>query len=253
MEHLLYLQRSHDGAPAITRRDHQLERKYFEVPPYPLVDGSPPVTQFEEKAIVDWLMAGMYRQIVLAALGVPPDSCHATAVVQPFYVPGQGDIDLIVCPKSAPHLAIALECKRIKVESVNEGEDKINKLDAVVKGVYQVNVLYNGQFAFFLTYLCIISEVVAASQDPWNFPNRGVRPHTTPRQGDTKRTTFRQIVEFPGREKLHEDIGIIHLEIAQPSGLGIDKQANVRACAYRRPKRREQVDRVTNRVKEIMP
>jgi hypothetical protein len=253
-EHLLYLQRSHDAAPVVMPPESGYQkRRYFEVPPWPLVDGSPSVTDFEEKAIVDWLMAGTYRQILLSALGFPPDSCHATAVVQPFYAAaGEGDIDVIVCPSGAPQFAIALECKRVKVESVNEGEDNINKLGAVVKGVYQANELYNGPFAFFQTYLCIICEVAAHAQGPWNFPNRGVRPHTTPIQGDKKRTTFRQIVEFPGRERLHQDIGVIHLEVAQPTGLGINKQANVRACAYRRAVRREQVDRVTNRVKGIM-
>ena len=60
-----------------TRRDRQLERRYFEVPLYPLVDGSPRVTQFEEKAIVEWLMAGMSRRIVLAALGLHPPLTRA--------------------------------------------------------------------------------------------------------------------------------------------------------------------------------
>jgi hypothetical protein len=64
-EHLLYLQSSHDSVPVVTRRDRELERRYFEVAPYPLVDGSPRVTEFEEKAIVDWLMAALPSVLIV--------------------------------------------------------------------------------------------------------------------------------------------------------------------------------------------
>ena len=146
---------------------------------------------------------------------------------------------------------MALECKRVKVESVNAGQDRINKLQGVAAGVHQANALYNGRFAFFQTWLCILTEV-EASQDERNFPNRGVRPHTTPQMGDTGRTTFGQIVEFPGREKLHREIGILFVEIVQPQRLSIDQQATVRVCAYRTAACRDQLDRVTKCVIELM-
>jgi hypothetical protein len=114
------------------------------------------------------------------------------------------------------------------------------------------NRFYNGPFAFFQTYLAIITEVAASAQHEINIPNRGVRSHTTPQRGDTKNTTFRQIVEFPGRAELHDDIGILFIEIVQPSRLSIDTQATARVCLYPRAERHEQLDRVTNRVMEIM-
>jgi hypothetical protein len=59
-------------------------------------------------------------------------------------------------------------------------------------------------------------------------------------------------VEFPGRAELHQDVGIVFIEIVQPSRLSIDKQATVRVCVYRRAELREQRDAVTNRIAEIV-
>jgi hypothetical protein len=58
--------------------------------------------------------------------------------------------------------------------------------------------------------------------------------------------------QFPGRAELHDDVGILFIEIVQPSRLSIDRQATVRVCVYRRAERRDQHDAVTNRIREIM-
>jgi hypothetical protein len=211
------------------------------------------VTEIDEKRIVSWLMgASSSRQIILEELGMPLDAFYWPEIVQPFYAPGEGDLDLIICSGLSPNKALVLECKRIKVETVNAGQDKINKLQDIGGGVRQANKLYRGPFAFFQTYLAIITEVAAFAQDEINIPNRGVRSHTTPQRGNAGTTTFRQIVEFPGRDKLDKGIGIIFSEIVQPSFLSIDHRATVRVCVYRKAEQRDQLGSVTNRIKEIM-
>lgn len=251
-EYLIYRQVSFDTAHVSL--DQPGSATFFEAVPYSSVDdGSARVTAFDEKPIIRWLMlCPSSRQIILEELGLPPDAFHRPEVVQPFYAPGEGDIDLILCPRLSPHQAVAFECKRVKVESVNIGKDKVNKLRDVADGVRQANKLYNGSAAFFQTYLAIITEVDASGQGEINIPNRGIRSDTTPQRGDTRTTTFKQIVEFPGRAELHDDVGIIFIEIAQPSHLSIDKQASVRVCVYRRAERRDQLTGVTNRVIKIM-
>ena len=177
--------------------------------------------------------------------------------MSPFYEPGKGDIDLILCPPLLPSEALVLECKCIKVESVNADQDKMNKLQRVGGGVCQAKRLYD-LHAFFETYLAIITLVDASSQDQdvSNILFRGVRSDTTPQDGDTKTTTFKQIVEFPGRSELYsghyDHIGIIHIEVVQPSRLSIDKQATVAVCVFRRAKPREQHNNVTHHIREIM-
>jgi hypothetical protein len=179
------------------------------------------VSDYAEKQIVRWLL---------------------------FYAQGTGDLDLVACPRLSPHRATAFECKRVKVETVNAGHDTINKLQDIAGGVGQANKFFNGPHGFFQTYLAIITEVAAAGQDERNIPNRGVRSHSTPLNGDTDRTTFRQIIEFPGRDKLHRDIGILFIELVQPSRLSINTLATLRVCVYRRAEPREQLDSATNRM-----
>jgi hypothetical protein len=211
------------------------------------------VTECEEKRIVQWLMkCSSVRQIIFEELGMPLDAFYRPEIVQPFYAPGEGDLDLVICSGLSPNRALALECKRIKVETVTAGKDKINKLQDIGGGVHQANKLYRGPFAFFQTYLAIITEVTAFAQDEINIPNRGVRSHTTPKWGNTGTTTFRQIVEFPSRDKLDKGIGIIFIEVVQPSLLSIDHRATVRICVYRKAEQRDQLGGVTNRIKEIM-
>jgi len=251
-EVLIYRQISFDTA-RVTSSQSPFCPTLFEATRYPYIDGSTRVTEFEEKAIVRWLMlCPASRHIVFDELGLPPAAFYGMEIVRPFYASGEGDIDLILCPRGSPNRAVALECKRVKVEIVNAGQDKINKLQGVAEGVRQANKLYKGRLAFFQTYLAIITEVAAPAQEGEDIPMRGLRPHSTPQRGDTKSTTFRQIVEFPGRDDLDDEVGIVFIEVVQPSRLTIDSQATVRVCVYRRAEKRDQMDTVTNRTIELL-
>jgi hypothetical protein len=253
-EKLTYWQRTFDTVHIAAGQP--VEARFFETHPY--LDGSTRVTEFHEKQIVRWLMLCRdSRDLILEALRLPAAAFYCPEVVSPFYEPGKGDIDLILCPPLLPSEALVLECKCIKVESVNADQDKMNKLQRVGGGVCQAKRLYD-LHAFFETYLAIITLVDASSQDQdvSNILFRGVRSDTTPQDGDTKTTTFKQIVEFPGRSELYsghyDHIGIIHIEVVQPSRLSIDKQATVAVCVFRRAKPREQHNNVTHHIREIM-
>lgn len=217
-------------------------------------DGSTYLTELDEKSIVRWLLlAPPARQVLLEELRMPIHSFCCPEVVEPFYSPGERDLDLLLCPPLAPHEGVAIECKRVKVESINAGEDRINKLHETLGGAVQANKLYTGSYAFHQTYFAIITEADATvGQEIINIPNRGVRSETKPRRGDIHRTTFRQIVEFPGRDELNQNVGIVFIEIVQPSRISIDKQATVRVCVYRRAVPREQRENVTNRIRQIL-
>jgi hypothetical protein len=256
-EFLTYRQRTVDIVHIAPGQPVPAKIGLFEAPPYPYVNGSTRVTEFDEKLIVRWLMFyPAAREIILEALRLPTTAFYCPEVVSPFYMPSEGEIDLILYPPWSPSEAFALACKRVKVESVNADEDKITKLQHVGGGVCQVKRLYD-RHAFSQTYLAIITEVDATGQDDRDVFARGIRSHTTPQCGkDTKTKTFTQIVEFPGRSELdlkpYDDIGIIHIEIVQPSRFPIDKQATVAICVFRRAQKREQGIDVTNRVREIM-
>lgn len=92
-------------------------------------EGSTYLTELDEKTIVRWLLlAPPARQILLEELGLPMHSFCCPEVVEPFYAPGERDLDILLCPPLSPHAGFAIECKRVKVESINAGEDRINKL-----------------------------------------------------------------------------------------------------------------------------
>jgi len=250
-EVLTYRQISFDRAHIAPRQ--LVKPRFFEAAGYPWLDGSTRITELDEKSLIRWLMfSPEARHVIFEELGLPSTTFYRPEVIQPFYAAGEGDLDLVLCPPTSPNVGYGVECKRVKVETVNAGQDRINKLQDVAYGVCQANRLYDGCFAFHQTYLAILTEVTGAGQDEINIPNRGVRAHTSPQRGDTGRTTFRQIVEFPGRDALHKDIGILFIEIVQPSHISIDKQATVRVCIYRRAEPREQRDGVTNRIREMM-
>src|ERR1700722_15041370 len=115
------------------------------------------LTELDEKTIVRWLLlAPPARQILLEELGLPMHSFCCPEVVEPFYAPGERDLDILLCPPLSPHAGFAIECKRVKVESINAGEDRINKLQETLGGAVQANKLYTGPYAFHKTYFAII-------------------------------------------------------------------------------------------------
>ena len=250
-EIVLYRQISFDTAHI--KAGLPLNATFFEASSAPYLDGSTAVTALAEKHIIRWLLLFTpARETLFEELELPQDTFFLPEVVKPFYAPGCGDLDLVACPRLSPHRAVALECKRVKVETINSGQDKVNKLRDTAGGVHQGNTLYDGPHGFFQTYLAVITEVTAGNQHDRNIPNRGLRSDSTPSNGDTDRTTFRQIIEFPGRDQLHRGIGILFIEVAQPSRLSIDTQATVRICVYRRAEPRDQLDSVTNRMIALM-
>ncbi len=253
VEHLTWQQSSYDTTPWLPE---QRRATFFEAEASS--DGSSGVTELEEKRVIGWMMGNfLARTRLLEALRLPAGTAYRTEVVRPFYVPRERDIDLILCAPGSPQEAMALECKRIKVRSLNPDQDQINKLKEIAHGVDQANELYNGRNGFFQTYLCVITEVecfaeAGAFEADENIPNRGVRNYTRPASGDKNRTTLRQIIEFPGRDRLHEHVGIIHFEIVQPSPISIDRRGNIRAMIYRRAVSRDQSSAMTKRVMDIM-
>jgi hypothetical protein len=60
-------------------------------------------------------------------LRLPADAYYRLEVVSPFYAPGEGDLDLILCPSLSSREALALECKRVKVESVNADQESTSR------------------------------------------------------------------------------------------------------------------------------
>jgi hypothetical protein len=214
------------------------------------VSGATPVTALDERSLMRWLMLfSPVRSIIFEELGRSAASFFRPELVEPFYCSGEGEMDLLVCERMAPHEALVVEAKRVKVEIVNTERDEVHKIMDIAKGVHQANTLYE-RFAFFQHYLAVITAVGASDQDDTNVPCRGLRSHTTDLYEERK--TFTRIVDFPKRDNLKREIGIVFMEVVQPSRIAFDRRATFRICVQRPAKAREQAASVTNRVQSLV-
>ena len=204
-----------------------------------------------ERALVKWVVGNpSARALLFKVLRRSPDEFSATEVQDPFYGPNEGDIDLLICRRERPHEAVAFECKRVKVVAEDNGNDRINKLEDVGEGVRQAKKLHE-KFSFSQTFLAVISAVDAAKRKQANIPSRGLTSESVP-NWDAGKTTFRSIVQFPRREELPAEIGIIFIELVQPSGRQFEEQGTVRICVHHSATQRPQRPCDTRRVQTLM-
>ncbi len=209
------------------------------------------VSRQPEKSLIGWLVSdASARQLLCDVLGRTASAYVAVGIQQPFYAADEGDIDLLVCDSDRPHEAAAIECKRVKVHVEDDGNDWVNRLEAVGEGVKQARKLYN-KFGFFQTYLAVISAVDGANRRRLNIPSRGITSESVPNR-DTSTTTFRSILQFPRREELPADIGIIFIEVVQPSGKRFEEQGVIRICVHHKATPRPQREADTQRMLALM-
>jgi hypothetical protein len=214
------------------------------------VGGKCSVMDFDEHGILKWLVSyEPSRSVLLEELGRRRSAFVQTEVVQPFYAPGQGDIDFLACDRDVPQQALIMEAKRVEVEVETRERDVVRKLRDVAKGVQQANTRYD-HFGFFQHYLAVITAVDASEQNENNVPSRGLRADSSDLFDDRK--TFTRIVDFPRRDDLKPDVGVVFIEVVQPSRLGVDLRGTLRICVHRRARPREHSADVTNRVATLM-
>src|SRR5258708_11919743 len=114
IEHLVFHQTSFDTVH-VPHPERPQVATFFDVSPYPYIGGSSPITEFDEKPLVRWLMlTELSRVLIFEQLGLSADAWYRPEVVQPFYAAGEGDIDLILSPPLAPLQAFALVFKRVQ-------------------------------------------------------------------------------------------------------------------------------------------
>ncbi len=208
------------------------------------------VTEDAEPVLVRWLIDQKpVRLVLLEELRRHPCSITDTAIKHPLIENPHhkpGDVDLFICDAERPQEALVVEWKRVKVSPQGDGTNCVNRLENVGGGVVQANALR--ELGFSQTCFGILTVVDAHQQTDCNVPNRGIDHTTTSNYSDTK--TFKSIIEFPRREELQETIGILFVELVQPTGRTFDELFTVRVCVHHRPIPQEQRTSTTNRVRE---
>lgn len=126
-----------------------------------------------------------------------------------------------------------------EIESLNDREDDVNRLPDVKKVVVQVNK-QRENLGFHRNCSLIISQTFGRNFTRENAIFRKASPETA-----------HKIYEFPQRESLHEDVGIIFVEIGQPTGKSFRTQVNICLRIDKEASRLDQPPSLTNRIKEL--
>lgn len=201
------------------------------------------VTSVEEKRIIRWLFEQTpAKNLIFSELQTEQDLFFKLEVIGPIIsdpTKKPGDIDVLICGKQKPHRTTAIEGKRVKVTAVDRDNDKVNKINGVGDGVLQANALR--ELGFHRTYLAILIEVEGKNRSEYNVFFR-----------DTLPNILKKVYDFPNRDDLHEDIGVIFIEITQPTGKHINGMAVVGICIDKEANRLDQPTRLTNCVSELL-
>ncbi len=211
-------------------------------------DGSKRITELVEAELIQWIVT-QARAKVFSKFGLPETALYRSEVMDPFYRPTEGDLDLVLWNGAKPQLAVAVECKRVKVTTLDGYYDKVNKLNDVAEGVWQANRLYK-KFPFFQTYLMVITAVDASLQQEANLLCRGASATRSPDYGETR--TLPRIIYFPEHEALDRNIGIIFVELVQASGMSFVDCGGLGVYVHRTAQPREQLGDVTNRLLKLI-
>lgn len=198
------------------------------------------VTDESEEQILQWLMSSSGGNLLLDKLGLSRNALRTFSVRKPVDEnPNHSDVDLILCESQLPQYSVGIQCKRVKIVSLNEREDDVNKLPDVKKAVVQANK-QRENLGFHRNYLLIVSQIFGRKFTKENAIFRKARPETR-----------HSIYEFPQRESLHEDVGIIFVEIGQPTGKSFRTQVNVCLRIDKEATRLDQTPSLSNRIKDL--
>ena len=199
------------------------------------------VTKVDEEAILRFFMASPGAPRLFKRLGVPQNPFFAFSVKEPVRKnPHHPDFDLIICEPDKPHLATAIQCKRVKVTTVTDGKDKVNKLEGV-GGVVKQARIQREEYGFHQNYIALIIQTFDRDREKNNILFSGLSDDT-----------FHEIYDFPQRDSVHEDVGIIFIQITQPTGTDYTEKGNIGICLDKSAGRLTQTAILTERISEFV-
>jgi hypothetical protein len=202
------------------------------------------ITDQAEGQIVDWLV-GMRsaRELLLEELGLPADTYVQTGIIEPLIEQNRrrppGDIDLIFVPE--PHHAIAIQVKRVRVQAETTHRDRMlgRQLGNITRLVEQANG--SRDIGFCANYALVLIECYGVARSEYNFIARGSSPGV-----------FRRVYHMTKDQPLHPDVGLIFVEITQPTRTSVDRAGMVAVCADKQATQLDQPPEITARVRQLV-
>lgn len=150
-----------------------------------------------------------------------------------------GDLDLLIIDSASPQRAIVLECKRIKVEIIEDQTEKVNKVEDLKELVGQVNDrLKRG---FHKVYL--IAIIVSDGRN--KIANNILFNHASSE-------TLESIYTHPYLDKLDTKAGMLFLEPSQLTSKDFNLQAGCGIYEMRKPTPQRQPKDLTKKIESFV-
>jgi hypothetical protein len=205
-------------------------------------EGAQSVSNEEEKKIIRWFFEQpLLKKLFYEELKIEQTLPFKLEVKEPIISnPNKkpGDIDILICDKNNPHHAIAMQGKRIKAKVEKNGNEKVNKIGDIKDAILQVNAMR--EMGFYNSYLALFIEMDGREREDSNFFFRGLNDQN-----------FKRLYNFPQRERLHDDVGIVFIEIVQPIDRSINRSGMVCICVDKKAEPLSQPTNLTNRVIQL--
>lgn len=197
--------------------------------------------QFENE-MVGWLVSQhSFRELLLGELEMPFFTNVFCQLKKPFITTHNnkpGDVDILLINPQEPTYSIAIECKKVNVTTSLDSE-KVNKIDKIKGAINQTKGLL--EMGFHKVYLAIITGSHGAENTDVNYLYRGIGEQN-----------FQKLYDFPDRENLDSRVGLIFIEVIQPTGNSLDHTGVLSLCVDMFAKGQEQSRRITENIKSFM-
>ena len=199
-------------------------------------------TDEHEKQIVNWLFNySRANDLLYDEIDIPYSYRHHLEVQQPLIDNPRkkpGDIDVLLRDSGNLKSSIAIECKRVKGRVLEDGNEKVNKIEGLWNGIQQANALR--EIGFYKTYLMIF--VVMDGRH---------RKETSQMFRRISSEKLESIYDFEGFGELHENVGIIICQISQTTGKSVYETGTIAIREHKKAKPQEQSSDLSNKIRHV--
>lgn len=199
------------------------------------------ITNLHEEEAIKWLFEySSFQELFIG--NILPNSKNPIGyfgVSHPVTLPGRkpGDIDILLFDEFNPHLATAIECKRVKVTVDKNAKPKVNNVGKISKAFKQARAMRD--MGFYKSYVCII---LLEDNRELKSANTFIR--------SSKLIELQEVYSIPQNESLHEDVGVIYIRITQNTRKLYSLNSGVGFCIDKEAKPLVQSIPLTNKIKE---
>ncbi len=197
------------------------------------------VRDYFEDEITDWILDNKTRrQFFVSKFFNHSQNILDYRRVQKPFTPDRGkpgDIDIILFDPLDISQSIAFECKRVKVQALNEDDSKINGAHNIREGIIQANKYLELGFSkvFLVVYLLHDGRLLKT-------------PSTLHRHG--KGENVKKLYNIPLNEGLKDEVGLVFVEVYQNTDKLINSKYGLGICVDKDAREMEQYTTTTEKL-----